>query len=343
MWRSRHEHLPVTTVPRSRRPTVFTSLAQASISPTKVLGAPPTLRPVQGHFRTHTHTPDEKKRLPTMVFPGHFSTGCGRCRRRKVKVSLTGGLTEPPRGGGHLGVAWLRPSRGASWTVFADACPCQCDERKPTCRRCYIYGKPCPGYSDQFQFRYRRNSSQKAVEPGHGSQAGSAPSESGRSDISTSNPGDSPPAGAVQSHTGVAAPQLTVPAVLAPSLEHMSLCYFVRRFVSPNYADSYPGHLSFLPGLLNFDNYGILELATMSVAQIATYNIYGGSQLLQNAYGNYGRAITALRDMVETETLPADDRTTSAIMLLCNFMVRDLIPSLRFSFLFFSSAPGPCR
>ncbi|KAH8699134.1 hypothetical protein BGW36DRAFT_460917 [Talaromyces proteolyticus] len=48
-----------------------------------------------------------------MVYPGHRSTGCIECRRRKVK----------------------------------------CDAAKPECYRCTIRGHICPGYPDRFNFR----------------------------------------------------------------------------------------------------------------------------------------------------------------------------------------------
>ncbi|KAH7024636.1 uncharacterized protein B0I36DRAFT_366565 [Microdochium trichocladiopsis] len=58
-----------------------------------------------------------------MVFPGRLSTGCKLCRRRKVK----------------------------------------CDETKPGCNRCAVYGRPCPGYGDNFQFRPQEAKIKKAV------------------------------------------------------------------------------------------------------------------------------------------------------------------------------------
>ncbi|KAF4119940.1 hypothetical protein GMORB2_3628 [Geosmithia morbida] len=101
----------------------------------------------------------------------------------------------------------------------------------------------------------------------------------------------------------------------------MSLCYFVRRFVSPGCSDSYPGHLTFLPDILDTDNHGLLELATLSVAQIAAFNQYGGDQLLRNAHKNHGRAIRQLRDAINANTLYPDDKSTTAVLMLSAFIV----------------------
>ncbi|KAH8894662.1 hypothetical protein GQ53DRAFT_716393 [Thozetella sp. PMI_491] len=58
-----------------------------------------------------------------MVFPGKHSTGCMRCRRRKIK----------------------------------------CDETKPACKRCSTYGRACPGYTDPFLFRPQNERIERVV------------------------------------------------------------------------------------------------------------------------------------------------------------------------------------
>ncbi|KAI3318857.1 hypothetical protein HD806DRAFT_511171 [Xylariaceae sp. AK1471] len=217
-----------------------------------------------------------------MVFPGRFSTGCKRCRQRKVK----------------------------------------CDENRPSCRRCYIYGKPCPGYTDQFHFRFDKTASK---------QESSSPSQRRREESQTPCPPQSQPQpqpqpqpqlqkasgdqDVVQTHVMSSAimPQLGV------SYDHVSLCYFVRRFVTPDEDDNLPGHLSFLPSLYNHDGNGVLELATLSVAQMAAYNQFGGDKFRIQSYQNYGRAVRALRKTIQIEDEVTDDRVLAAVLLLCMF------------------------
>lgn len=109
------------------------------------------------------------------------------------------------------------------------------------------------------------------------------------------------------------------------SYDQVSLCYFVRRFVSPDGADMYPGHLTFLPNLFNHYGHGILETATLSVAQMAAYNQFGGEKFKVESYRNYGRAIGFLQESIKSEQA-TDDRVLTAILLLCTFKVG--IPSL---------------
>jgi len=111
--------------------------------------------------------------------------------------------------------------------------------------------------------------------------------------------------------------------------------------------------LSFLPGLLYDDTYfqrrqsgvgvgsgDLLETATLSVAQMAAYNRFGGDKFKYQSYRNYGRAIRMLRDAMASQTqgqLPqgpsgrdpadgpeegkgneiTDDKVVAAILLLC--------------------------
>ncbi|KAI1749332.1 hypothetical protein F4782DRAFT_514184 [Xylaria castorea] len=211
-----------------------------------------------------------------MVFPGRFSTGCKLCRQRKIK----------------------------------------CDENRPSCRRCQIYGRPCPGYADQFHFRFDKTVSKQEKPPPRQqcrekSQAPRQPQPQPLQRAANSNQTT------VQTICNVRPPAI-IPQ-LDVSYDDISLCYFVRRFVTPDENDKLPGHLSFLPSLYNHDGHGLLELATMSVAQMAAYNQFGSNQFRLQSYQNYGRAIRVLRRTIETEDEATDDRVLAAVLLLCMF------------------------
>ncbi|KXJ85885.1 hypothetical protein Micbo1qcDRAFT_190807 [Microdochium bolleyi] len=177
-----------------------------------------------------------------MVFPGRLSTGCKLCRRRKVK----------------------------------------CDEGKPGCNRCVVYGRPCPGYGDNFQFRPQEAKVKKAMS--------SAPA-----------PLPSPPP--IQSR------------------EHQSLCYFMSRFVARGMAGPFPGHLGFLYDLYDPDHLSSLELATLSAAEMTAYNKFGVPEMKQRAYRNRGAAIRALSTALSSpdRNVRFNDKTIGTVLLLATF------------------------
>jgi hypothetical protein len=251
-----------------------------------------------------------------MVFPGHFSTGCLRCRQRKVKVSdnwslQPRGVKKDAQATHQVAKTWLGTKAGID-IVFNR----QCDERKPSCQRCHTYGTACPGYTDQFHFRHSRKSSFEAS------------SNSSIISITVETQGCKPkgrrrrrkPEGKAQddqdqiwSHT------LFRP--IQPSYDDVSLCYFVRRFVSPDGGDGFPGHLSFLPKIYDHDNPGVLEITTLSVAQMAAYNQFGGDKFRDQSYRNYGRALQMMQEMMNSEDQLTDDKVVTVILLLCTLKV----------------------
>jgi hypothetical protein len=101
--------------------------------------------------------------------------------------------------------------------------------------------------------------------------------------------------------------------------ERASLSYFIHRFVAPNSADSFPSHLTFLPSIFNHNGHGLLELTTLSVAQMAAYNQLGYDRLRVQSYCNYGRAIGMLQDTISSRQGITDDRVLAAVLLLCTF------------------------
>jgi hypothetical protein len=98
--------------------------------------------------------------------------------------------------------------------------------------------------------------------------------------------------------------------------------------VTPNEDDNFPGHLSFLPNLYNHDGHGILEMATLSVAQMAAFNQFGGDKFRLQSYQNHGRALRALRNTIETQEDVTDDRVLAAVLLLCMFKVNSFLPDM---------------
>ncbi|KAF5232326.1 hypothetical protein FAUST_8788 [Fusarium austroamericanum] len=220
-----------------------------------------------------------------MVFPGRFSSGCLRCRQRKVK----------------------------------------CDEGKPTCRRCYNYGKPCLGYTDEFQFRH---SAQKPKVPNTSTNTTTAKTTNATSLVVTANPRtpektkDKAPAKATKRIPDPSTRKRALAIIRQPvqSYDDMSLCYFVRRFVSPDEGDGFPGHFSFLPSLFNHHkDGGLVETATLSVAQLAAFNHLGNEELRTRSLRNYGRVIKGLQQSIQSDDQALDDSVIATILLLCTY------------------------
>ena len=119
---------------------------------------------------------------------------------------------------------------------------------------------------------------------------------------------------------------LTAPKV---SYDHASVCYFVRRFVSPDETDGFPGHFSFLPSLYDHNGESVLELATLSVAQMAAYNQFGGDEFKLKSYQNYGRALRSLQDTIHIDDKATDDKVITAVLLLSTLNVSGRFESVK--------------
>lgn len=201
----------------------------------------------------------------------------------------------------------------------------QCDEAKPTCKRCYTYGKPCPGYTDQFHFRHTR----AKVNDKTSSASTTSPTTSTTRPVTQAR-GQQRQQQQQQQQQRQGSPQSAQslpPDALAlirppdPSHDDLSLCYFVRRFASPDRGDGFPGHFSFLPGLYDHYQSGLLETATLSVSQLAAYNQFGKEELLTHSLKNYGAVIRGLQEIINSGEQAVDDRVVATILLLCTWKV----------------------
>ncbi len=99
--------------------------------------------------------------------------------------------------------------------------------------------------------------------------------------------------------------------------DQVSLCYFIKRFVSPDAPDGVPGHLSFLPGLYDHHHQGLLEAATMSVAQMAAFNQFGHENFRTQSYMNFSRVIRMMQQAMQAKESITDDKVIAAVLLLC--------------------------
>ncbi len=91
--------------------------------------------------------------------------------------------------------------------------------------------------------------------------------------------------------------------------------------MSPDEGDEFPGHFSFLPGLYDHYNKGLLETATLSVSQMAAYNQFGKEEFRTESLKNCGTVIRGLQDIVNSGDHVVDDKVIASILLLCTYKV----------------------
>ncbi|KAH8646332.1 hypothetical protein BX600DRAFT_519154 [Xylariales sp. PMI_506] len=122
-------------------------------------------------------------------------------------------------------------------------------------------------------------------------------------------------------HAGSICHQDTPPAKPVEAYsDQVALYYFMNRFTAPATDDSFPSHLGFLQELYNDANRGCLELATLSVAHMASYNKWRNPKSLAASFEYYGSAVKALVELLFCEDTALDDSTFAAVLVLHLFM-----------------------
>ncbi|KAL1966088.1 hypothetical protein VTN77DRAFT_4836 [Rasamsonia byssochlamydoides] len=207
-----------------------------------------------------------------MVYSGKPSTGCYLCRRRKIK----------------------------------------CDEAKPGCRNCYVYGKECPGYrpaivfqNDTVPVQFRRwrtlvNKCKKLGTDGDGTDFNFSENTS----------------------------LVSRPRYLADATwEDRALCYFFDQYTIPKKYDGAPGILESIPALymLCRENEAAgspsscLRWSVNAVALSAFAREANAPHLDLQARKRYGMALHGLHVALSSPTEAAKDETLASILLLAIF------------------------
>ncbi|CRK41797.1 hypothetical protein BN1723_005190 [Verticillium longisporum] len=185
-----------------------------------------------------------------------------------------------------------------------------------------VYGKPCPGYTDTFHFRVGLTKTDFEVAPANALTS----SVSGRNERRGIPKSLTRQSSKRSENTVLCLLSQSRSEVIyrSPELpdDQISLCYFVKRFVSPDDTDGVSGHLSFLPALYDHSNRGILETATMSVAHYAAFNRHGSERFRLQSYRYYSRTIKMLQEAMQVEGSATDDKIVTTILLMC--MLKDI-------------------
>jgi len=236
---------------------------------------------------------------------GRSSTGCGLCRKRKIKVS-SASVKSP-----------LLLTRG------------QCDEAKPGCKKCAQIRKPCPGYPFQVQLQLRPNPELLPEGANVKDQLlgpSLPPTHSIIIDVRTTLPNsDGTKANKVKTETATstAALQKLAPAhrSISPPLrydiQHQSLCFFLNLFCfQAGKLYSFPV-LDFLPDMLQkADPHSCVAKAAMAVSRMTLADRYSGKDVRLQTGREYGHALKLTNATIRDSSASVQDETVIAVWLL---------------------------
>ncbi|EED15521.1 C6 transcription factor, putative [Talaromyces stipitatus ATCC 10500] len=207
-----------------------------------------------------------------MVYSGRPSTGCYLCRRRKIK----------------------------------------CDEARPGCRNCEIYGKTCPGYRPQIVLQDKSHHT----------------SRKWRSTLVAGNDAQHKSSDLSREHEHDALALTTKPRWLADvSMDDRALCYFFDQYTTQRTPDSLPGALESIPLLyvLCRENEvagspsSCLRWAVEAAALTSYANEAHDRHLAFQARQRYGLALQGLKEALSMPVEKMQDSTLATILLLVIF------------------------
>ncbi|KAJ5702969.1 hypothetical protein N7488_010517 [Penicillium malachiteum] len=215
-----------------------------------------------------------------MVYGGKPSTGCHLCRKRKIK----------------------------------------CDEGRPGCRNCTIYGRPCPGYrpTPDSVFRNETTKVERQLKKGTVFVSTSA------SSIVSQNSESPGTLGHYNGNASRSNNSLSLITVADASWEERAVCYFFDQFISPPDKETGMGHLAYLPVLYSRIRQqnpasSSLPWALEATALMTLGNVSQAPQLILQARRGYGRALSTLRRALASPTEALKDETFASVVLLSLF------------------------
>ncbi|KAI9923944.1 hypothetical protein ASPWEDRAFT_170420 [Aspergillus wentii DTO 134E9] len=221
-----------------------------------------------------------------MVYEGKPSTGCKLCRKRKIR----------------------------------------CDEAKPGCKRCMIYGQECPGYADTFVWRSEKPNKRdprKACKKKNRKDTGDVLCIRSKPEYSSDEHSHGDSNGSPSSSQGISTtplPTRPIPYSLS-SLEQQALGFFCHQHILPAEEGIPSGHLSHLPELyVQRWHSDCFQNAMLSVSYLTLFNSTGFKPLYIGARKYYGKAMVALRDALRCPVAVLEDATLASALVLSMFV-----------------------
>ncbi|CAG8304880.1 unnamed protein product [Penicillium salamii] len=193
----------------------------------------------------------------------------------------------------------------------------KCDEGKPACGNCAVYGRECPGYQKSLPLVFR-NENKKVEKLVKNTQKGVRKDRLERIDHTELN---------LSSVVAQVTKPITVPPfLLDSSWEHHGHCYFLDQFTLPTEPDGSPGPLDSIPMLYTLcqGNQVGAPLASLRAAMDAAAftsmaNHANVSSLAVRAQRKYGQALQHLSIALSSVQDALRDETLGAIVLIMLF------------------------
>ncbi|KAK6586331.1 hypothetical protein PZA11_001388 [Diplocarpon coronariae] len=218
-----------------------------------------------------------------MVNTGKPSTGCGRCRARRIK----------------------------------------CDEGKPECTRCVKYKRPCPGYreSTDNKLRYKpRKPRTLARDVGVPSLLASTQSQIFLASSLCSAAASSQEGSTAVVRSPTPENRRTVPRPWADEINVQAECYFVCNFVEIPEAGPSKGYLGFIIPLLRSQSSSkCLPLAFSAVAFAALASYQKSAVSIPKAQMTYLEALKEIKVALRDPQQSLDDSVIASVLLLAKF------------------------
>ncbi|KAK0119613.1 hypothetical protein ONS95_011053 [Cadophora gregata] len=220
-----------------------------------------------------------------MVNTGKPSTGCGRCRTRRIK----------------------------------------CDEGRPECSRCLKYKKPCPGYRDRFddKLRYKPRTPRKKLTEDI-VQSPLVPrsrtsSQSSGAGYPKSRASSSYEHSLVFSRRA-SSPESVIHTPLMDPIDQQAECFFIANFVKIAEAGPGKGYLDFVIPLLTAPQASrCLPLAFSAVSQAALATYQHSPISLSKTRMQYLQALSRINLALRDPAQALDDSVVASVLLLAKF------------------------
>lgn len=201
-------------------------------------------------------------------------------------------------------------------------CRLQCDEGRPGCRNCAIYGRPCPGYRPDAVFRNETSKVERLAKK-ENSSASSSKSQSQTPSSQFSAVVDRRRGDPTEDLT------LTLHRIADSTWEERAVCYFFDQYTVNADHEEGMGHLEYLPPLYaragEIGHMGTgspaacLRRAVDATALMTLANASHAPQLMIKARQGYGKALRGLREALSSPDSAVKDETFASVMLLSLF------------------------
>lgn len=200
--------------------------------------------------------------------------------------------------------------------------PCwvKCDEARPECRNCAVYGRPCPGYRPDGVFRNETKKVQRQVKRDANRVASTR--------IQTlTPPEESSDVVEIQRSSSARSSPLSLHSPTGATWEERALCYFFDQFTINGQNEDGMGNLQYLPSLYA-QSVGSIEAsspttclrwAVDATALITLANTSHAPPLMIKARQGYGKALHILREVLTSPTEALKDETFASVVLLSLF------------------------